>query len=226
MRTHGAMRATEARTGVLVAAVLLLALNLRIGVTSASSLLETLVGEHVLDGTTALLLTAAPALIFGLASAPAAVCERRWGQNLTTSVAVILVAAGLAVRFIANPYLILVGTVVTCLGVAALNVVLPAVIQVHFPANTSAMTTAYTTMMALGAAGAAFVSVPIADLTGSASIALGIWALPALLAIIAWALAGPARMISGSATAQPTQSEPVASNPAYPAGTTLLVCFF
>src|SRR5690606_13730056 len=66
------------------------------------------------------------------------------------------------------------------------NVLLPAVVKEHFPTRVGAVTGAYSAVLSLGSAIAAGVTVPIAHAAGSWRVGLGVWALLALLALLAW----------------------------------------
>lgn len=171
---------------VTAVAVLLIAANLRLGVTSASALLDLLTEQGALTPATAVLVPSLPTVMFAVSGLGAASLARRIGTDRTVSLGLSLLAAGLAARSIALPPLVLGGTVLATAGLSTVNVLLPVVVRERFHARVRAVTTGYTTAMALGSALAAAVSVPLADALGSASLGLGVWALPALLALLAW----------------------------------------
>jgi CP family cyanate transporter-like MFS transporter len=79
------------------------------------------------------------------------------------------------------------------------NVAVPVIVKRYFPDRIGVMTTAYSTMLAVGAAFAAATTAPIDRLTGDWRIALAVWAVPALIAIGPWLLWKPAPAAGGSA---------------------------
>jgi CP family cyanate transporter-like MFS transporter len=175
---------TAARSTVwLLIAVLLVAANLRGGITSLGALLDGLDG---LSAGTKSFLTSLPVLCFAVVGATGMTLARRLGVHRGIGVALGLLTAGLLVRVIGDPWLLLVGTFVACAGIALANVLLPAVVKEGFPNRVGTVTGAYSAVMSLGAAIAAGVTVPIAHAAGSWRVGLGVWALLAVVALVAW----------------------------------------
>ncbi|MBB3089172.1 MFS transporter [Nocardioides albus] len=175
---------TAARSTLwLLVAVLLVAANLRGGITSLGALLDSLDG---LSAGTRSFLTSLPVLCFALVGATGMTLARRLGVHRGIGVALGLLVAGLLVRVIGDPWLLLVGTFIACAGIALANVLLPAVVKDGFPHRVGTVTGAYSAVMSLGAATAAGVTVPIADAAGSWRVGLGVWALLAVVALVAW----------------------------------------
>ncbi|MFD7072645.1 CynX/NimT family MFS transporter [Nocardioides sp. NPDC059952] len=170
-------------TAWLLIAVLLVAANLRGGITSLGALLDSLDG---LSAGTRSFLTSLPVLCFAVVGATGMTLARRLGVHRGIGVALGLLVAGLLVRVVGDPWLLLVGTFVACAGIALANVLLPAVVKEGFPNRVGAVTGAYSAVMSLGAAIAAGATVPIAHAAGSWRVGLGVWALLALLALLAW----------------------------------------
>lgn len=169
----------------LVVAVLLIALNLRIAVTSLGALLDRLGGEGV-SATTQSLLTSLPVLCFAVIGATALSVTRRIGAHRGLELGVVAIAIGLVLRVLDGTPALILGTLVSCAGIALANVLIPAIVKEHFPDRVGAMTGAYSGVLSLGSAlGAAF-TVPLADLGGSWQFGLGSWAVLALAAAIAW----------------------------------------
>jgi len=167
----------------LLVAVLLVAVNLRGGITSLGALLD---GIDGLTAGTRSFLTSLPVLCFAVVGATGMTLARRLGIHRGLGVALGLLVAGLLVRAIGDPVLLLAGTFIACAGIAFANVLLPAVVKEGFPNRFGAVTGAYSAVMSLGAATAAGVTVPIAEAAGSWRIGLGVWALLAGLALLAW----------------------------------------
>ncbi|GAA2707037.1 MULTISPECIES: MFS transporter [Streptomyces] len=168
-------------------AVLLIALNLRLGISSAAALLDALRSTVGLSPFGAALLPALPTLCFAAAGATAATLTRRLGTDRTVHAALAALAAGLAVRAVPHPAALLGGTVLGMCGLALCNVLLPTLVRTRFPHRIGLVTGLYTTALALGAAVASAAAVPLARAAGSPSLGLAAWALPAVLAAAVWA---------------------------------------
>jgi MFS transporter, CP family, cyanate transporter len=99
-----------------------------------------------------------------------------------------LSAAGILVRLPGGAGPLFIGTIVAGLGIAVGNVLVPALIKRDFPDRLGAMTGAYVMALGLGGALAAGLTVPIENaLNTDWRPALAVWALPPLLAAMAWA---------------------------------------
>lgn len=170
-----------------VAAVVLIGLNLRAGIASASSLyhdLKLLLGYGPLI---AAALPAIPVACFAVAGGATAWLTARLGLERAIGLALVLLTAGLAVRSIPAEGVLLAGTVVSMSGLAVCNVAMPSFIREHYAHRTSGMTAAYTVTMSLGATAASAVAVPVADALGSPTLGLGVWAFLAAIALAVFA---------------------------------------
>ncbi|MHC6177892.1 MFS transporter [Glutamicibacter sp. X7] len=174
-------------TGTLaVVAVVLVGLNLRMGIASASPLFHEL-QELLGYGTfVASLLPTIPVLCFAVAGAATSVLIRRTGLELGIALSLVLLTAGLALRVVDSTWALLAGTVVGMCGLAVCNVAMPSFIREHHGHRSASMTAAYTTTMSIGATFASAVSVPLAVQVGSPTTALALWAIPASLALVAF----------------------------------------
>ncbi|MEV5003512.1 MFS transporter [Nocardioides sp. LML1-1-1.1] len=174
------------RAGVgLVVAVLLVALNLRIAVTSLGALLDRL-GEIGVSPTVQGLLTSLPVLCFAMVGATAMSVTRRIGVDRGLALALVVLAAGLVLRVLDGTPALVAGTFVACAGIALANVLVPAIVKEHFPGKVGAMTGAYTAVLSIGSAAGAALAVPLTDATDSWRLGLGLWALVAVAALLAW----------------------------------------
>ena len=73
------------------------------------------------------------------------------------------------------------------LSIGLTNVIVSSLIRHRFRDRMGLMTAAYTTSLAIGAGLGAALTVPVRVATGSLTVALGIWALPAVAALLLWA---------------------------------------
>lgn len=173
--------------GVLVA-VPLLALNLRPAVTSVGAMLTDIRAGTGMSGVLASAVVAAPVWCFAVGGVLAWTMRSRFGTSRTVSVALVVLAATLAARVMAGPYLLLAGTVLACLAIAVLGTLLP-VITHSAPARAWAMLTGcYIAAMGGGSGIGALVTPEVA---GESSWQLGVsgWALLAAAGWAAWRVA-------------------------------------
>lgn len=194
-------------------ALLLVAVNLRLAITSASALLTALTDAGALTPATVVLIPAIPTAVFAVAGLGTARLAARFGVERIVLVGLVGLTAGLLLRGIPSPWVVVAGTVVGTGGLAMVNILLPAVVRGHFAGRIGPVTTAYTTLMSLGAALAAALAVPIAGWLGDPALGLAAWAVPALLALVVWLLA-----IRGiPSAAAPASAAPAPAAPVAPA---------
>lgn len=171
--------------GLLLAAIVLLALNLRGAIAAVGPVVADIREATRLGNTAIGLLTALPLLAFGLMSALTGVVTRRTGVEGGVLLALGLIGAGVLARAGPSVALLFGGTMLMGVGIALGNVLMPALARRYFPERVGGVTSIYSSTMGLGAALAAAVSAPIA-LAWGWQAALGIWAAPAALALIIW----------------------------------------
>ncbi|MFC0545035.1 MFS transporter [Kutzneria chonburiensis] len=178
--------AVLAGTTLLAVAVTLAAANLRISVTSLSSVLGDVQRGLTATSAWASAVTAAPSICFGLAALVSPWLARRIGGGPAIAAALAVLAIGLVVRVLAGSSLLLSGTFVACAGIAVCNVLVPVVVKESFPNRIGLITGVYSAAMAGGSAIAAAVTPPLETATGGWRPALAAWAIPAALALALW----------------------------------------
>ncbi len=172
---------------LLFVAVLLLAANLRPAVASVGPVLADLRADLGLSGTAAAVLSALPVLCFGLASALAPGAARRLGPDGALVAVLALTAGGLLLRLLPSTGALFGGTLLAGAAIAVGNVLLPALVKREFPERLGLVTGVYTSVVSLSAAAAAAATVPLARAVGGGWRAgLGLWAVPALVALAVW----------------------------------------
>ena len=152
---------------MLVAAMLLAAVNLRTAVTSVGPVLDEVSTGVGLSGGTAGLLTTLPVLSFALLGSLTPRLARRYAERRVLCASLLLMAAGLLARSLVSaavPFLLL--SVVALAGGAMGNVLLPVLVKRHFPDRIGPLTAAYTTALAVGLTASAALTVPLAALRG------------------------------------------------------------
>lgn len=180
-------RVTSRRgTLALGVAVMLVAASMRSPVTSLGALLVDVQDALGLSSALAGVLTSVPTLVFGLvgAAVPLLVRSLPTGQAITASM--VLIATGTVVRASGSTVWLLVGTLVAMVGIAIVNVLLPVVVRSGFPSREGWMTGLYVSVLQIGAAAGASLSVPIANAAGGWRAGLAWWAVPAVVGAAAW----------------------------------------
>ena len=199
-RSHEAVSATAAeapghagRWGRLLgrvlsgAGIVLVAFNLRPVFTSLAAVLPE-VQAAGLSPAGASWLTILPVLCLGVFAPLAPGLARRFGAERVLLGVLLLVALGTGVRGLAGVPALFAGAALAGMGIAVGNVLLPGLVKRDFPDRTASMTGLYTMALCAGAAGGAGLTPPVEHaLGGSWAGALAVWALPALVAALAWA---------------------------------------
>lgn len=171
---------------LVLAGILLSAINLRTAVTSLTPLLDLLslrfgFGPTVF-GLFGMLPTAAFA-VFGVATPKIA---HRIGLEQAALLSMLLAALGLLVRPLAGGVLgIALGCIIALAGMGMGNVVLPPLVKRYFPQRVGTVSAAYLTLLQMGTIIPALTAVPLADAAGW-RWSMGVWTLPALVAAGVW----------------------------------------
>jgi CP family cyanate transporter-like MFS transporter len=172
---------------LLVLGIVLLAANLRPALTGVAPLIGQIRADTGVTNGVAGLLTTLPLLAFGLLSPIAPRVARRFGMERTLLASLLVLAVGTLLRWAGAIAALFLGTIILGAAIAVANVLLPSLVKREFPEHAGLMTSVYSTSLGISAALAAGVSVPLAQLDGIGwRGALAVWAVPALLAAVAW----------------------------------------
>ncbi|MFI6821362.1 MFS transporter [Micromonospora sp. NPDC050187] len=194
-RTSGAPAAVPAPTparpgtgGLLVlAGMLLVALNLRAAITSLGALLDEVRTGLALSGAMAGFVTTLPTIAFAVFGAFTPWLVRRVAPARVLVVAMITLALGQLLRVLTGSALVfLVASALALAGIAVANILLPMLVKQYFPHRTGLVTGAYTVALTLGTTVAAASAVPVAHAFGSWRVGLGVWAGLAAVAVLPW----------------------------------------
>ncbi|MFD7108195.1 CynX/NimT family MFS transporter [Streptomyces celluloflavus] len=174
--------------GVVMAGLVLAALNLRPAITSLGPLMKEVREGLGMSATAAGLLTSVPALCFAAFGIAAPRLARRWGPGAIVCAGMAAIAVGVAVRpFTGGTAGFLAASVLALAGIAVSNVLMPVVIKSWFPDRVGPMTGLYSMALALGTSLAAAVTVPMtAALGGGWQLGLAVWAAVAVVAVLPW----------------------------------------
>ena len=209
---------SSASPALLVAAIILLGLNLRPILAAIGPLLDSIQASTGISNADAGLLTTVPVFAMGVCALAGAQLQRRLGVARGIGIGIAIIAAACALRWPLHGSGGLIGTAALGgLGIALVQALLPAFIKRHFPARAGQLMGFYTTGIMGGAAIAAASASPLAQSWGWNAL-LALWALPAVAAALLWRRAAAARVdMAGGAGA----SLPVGSGRAW-----LLMVFF
>lgn len=171
-----------------VAAVALLALNLRPGATSLGPVLAEVRDGLGMDAATAGALTGLPGLAFAVFGALAVALALRTGLVGALALGASATGIGLIGRAMADSIPAFFAlTTLAFAGMAVGNVLVPAYIKRHHAARVPLVMSIYTAGLAVGATVGALVSAPLTAVApGGWRTALGLWGLVALVAAAVW----------------------------------------
>ena len=181
--------------GLLVTAIVVLALNLRGPFVAVSAVLEPIQAELGINAGTAGLLTSLPVLCFGLATPLASALLARTGLARGVSISLIVLLAGIVVRSLDGLPGALAGTVLLGLGITVANVAVPVVIGRDLRHRAGPVLGIYTAALNVGSMITLSFTVPIADVAGW-RIALLAWGALVVVGLAVWwyATRGPVRV--------------------------------
>ena len=172
---------------VFLVGIVTLAFNLRTAITSLPPLFPELATQLHLSPAGISLLAATPVLCFAAFSGSGAPLSRWLGEERVLLAALVLLAAGLALRGAAPHLLLFPGTVLASAAIALMNVLLPSLIKRRDPARAGWLIGIYLLSMSAGAILASLLAVPMFTASGgSVPLVLAVWVLPAIAATVVW----------------------------------------
>lgn len=135
------------------------------------------------------MLTTLPVLCLGVFASLAPPLARRVGAEVAVAGALTLITVGILLRVVTSPVALYSGTVLAGAGIAAGNVLMPALIKCQFPRRVGSVTGLAMMLMAGSGAFAAGLAVPL-DHAAGWRVAFAVWAVPSLIAATVWAVRG------------------------------------
>ncbi|HEY1715592.1 MAG TPA: MFS transporter [Solirubrobacteraceae bacterium] len=205
---------------LLAGGVILVSINLRPAAASVGPVLDRIQSDTGLSSGWAGALATLPVLCFGLLAPLAPPLARRLGLHTAIAVALVALVTGMLVRLVPGDVFLFAGTALAGAAIATANVLMPVIVRRDFPDRTGTAMALYTTSLIGFAALAAGLTVPVADAFGGGwRPGLGVWAIPAAVAALAWLPAlvrrdvdarGDARIGSGGPTVRPLLRRPLA----------------
>nr|WP_216645530.1 MFS transporter [Isoptericola halotolerans] len=172
-----------------LAALLLVALNLRAPLTALAPVAGDVAAGLGLTSAGVGLLTSIPVLTFALCTPAAAALVGRWGPERAVALGLLAILGGTLLRSSGSVGAALVGTAVLGAGITVGNVAVPVVITRDFRRRAAGVTGAYTATMNAGSTLTTLCTVPLAVAFGW-QWALAGWGVLAVVALVAWVPAG------------------------------------
>jgi CP family cyanate transporter-like MFS transporter len=179
---------------LLMAGILVLAVNLRAAIASLPPVFPDLSAALHLSSASISVLAAVPVLCFGVFSGLGAPLSRSFGEERVLLGALVLLAGGLLLRGALPAAMLFPGTVLAGGAIALMNVLLPSLVKRRHPDRAGLLIGTYLLMLSAGAVIASLIAVPVFKAAGGGhggagwpvQLSLGLWALPAAVAAVAW----------------------------------------
>jgi MFS transporter, CP family, cyanate transporter len=181
--------------GLLLAGILATSFNMRASITGLPPVFPEMTAAAGWTTATKSALAAMPVLSFAVFSGLAPLLARKIGEERVLGVSLVLLAAGLGLRSAAPGVLLFPGTIVAGCAIALVNVLLPSMIKRRRPDLAGLVIGLYLSTLTAGAVVGAVIAVPVFNAAGGTAsggsglavrLTLGMWALPALLAVLVW----------------------------------------
>jgi CP family cyanate transporter-like MFS transporter len=170
---------------LLLIGVALVGLNLRLTVSSLPPIFLTLQHRWHLSGSAVTLLATTPLICFGLFSYPVARVANRFGQEKVVQWALGAIAVGLLARSLGKAWLFP-GTVVSAGAIAFLNALMPSIMKRRYPTSFGPLLSVQMVSLTIGGIASTSLTVPILHASNSLTLAMMIWMVPAVVAVIVW----------------------------------------
>lgn len=172
------------RPALVITGLLLVAANLRAGITTVGPVLDQVRADSQMSSALASGLISLPLLAFAVVSPLVPALARRLELERTLALGLATLAVGLLVRSLPPLPLLWIGTALMGVAIAVLNVALPSLVKRDFPLSIGPVTGTYSAVQSVFAAIAAGVAVPLADATVAGwRLPLGLWAALALIGL-------------------------------------------
>ena len=176
----------KTRNFLVLAAILICSLVLRPPLAAVGPLLPEISGALGLNALNQGVLSATPVLTFGLGAFVGPWFARRLGLERAMVFMLATLVLSIALRGWFGFASLLIGTAIAGLAIAVANVLIPSVVRERFPKSVAKVTAAYTSVLAISASFAAATAVPTSAWVGDWNLALMIWLVPGLVALLLW----------------------------------------
>jgi CP family cyanate transporter-like MFS transporter len=172
---------------LVAAAIVLLALNLRIAVGSLGVVLSSVRDDLHMSTAVGGILTTVPVVCFAVFGVGAHGVVKWLGLHRTAALVLVMITVGLVLRSVAHDtILFILCTVIALAGAAMGNIILPPLVKVHFPDRIALLSSLYGAALMAGATLGSAATVPFADALGGWRQGLGLWAALSFVALLPW----------------------------------------
>lgn len=169
----------------MVFVVFIVALNLRLGISSIPPLIGLIKQDLQLNNFQVSLLTSIPVICMGVMAFGVKKMQQQLGRDRSILFCLFLLAFGMASRIVFSNYVSLViSAIVIGFSIAIIGPLLSGLIKEYFPQQTGLLIGVYSISMGVGSAAASNFSLSLAK--NSWSFALGSWSVLAIIAGIVW----------------------------------------
>ena len=183
----------------IVAAVVLLAINLRSVLAGLPPLIADVRADLGLSGAAAGVLTTLPVLCMGAFAPVAPRLAARVPMERALVGCALLTAAGTGIRALGTTGSLFAAGLAIGVAIALAQALLPVLIRTRFAADSGLLTGAFSMALVLGSVIAAGAAEPLLERHGGGEWSLAVWALPALVAALVWL---PAALRPGTTVAR------------------------
>lgn len=185
------------RSFLLVAGIVLAALNLRPALSGVSPLLDEIMRDVGLTPAGGGAITTVTVVCLGVFGPIAPLLARQVGLDRTLMAGLLVLAAGILIRSIDGAPALYAGAAVAGVAIGVMNVAMPGVVKQHFPAKVGPYTSVYVSALVLGAAAASAAVIPLEHATGYGWRGVSaLLAVPAVLAALLWLPQALGRQVS------------------------------
>lgn len=175
-------------TGLWVALIFLVSLNLRPAIAAVGPVLAQMGTDLAWGEGVQGVLTAIPLIAFAAVSPLVTFLARRIGIDMSILLALLCIAAGDAIRSFGGGVGIWLGTVVFASAIAVGNVLVPVIAKRDYAGHVAMATGVYSGCITAGSATAGLLSAPLAQMWGGWRASLAFWSVPPLVVAALWAL--------------------------------------
>lgn len=180
-------KSTVRPTAAVLSVVVLVALNLRLALSSLPAVATQIQVQTGWNDAVLGALTTVPVLCMGLFALVVPRMAAVIGRRFTVAVGLIAMAVGLSLRLVgAVGVTLFVSALLAGVSIAILGGLVPGIVREQLSSSMGTATAAWTAAMMGGAALGAALTLPLAELLGGWNRALAFWALPAVVALLAW----------------------------------------
>lgn len=176
-------------TAAVMSVVVLVALNLRLALSSLPAVATEIKAQTGWNDAAIGTLTTVPVLCMGLFALAVPRLAAVTGRRQAVAFGLIAMAVGLGLRSIgAVAATLFLSTLLAGISIAILGGLVPGIVREQLSSSLGTATALWTAAMMGGAALGAAATLPLADALGGWNRALAFWAIPAVVALVAWSL--------------------------------------